>query len=81
MVRMVRFLKPSVTAADLRYLMSNLYVMDIDEDGKISMEDLLLELGLQDSPTKVLPLANPIIHTPHSCSNLLEAYTPWPPNP
>eukprot|EP00854_Cymbomonas_tetramitiformis_P004624 gene4624-5665_t len=35
-VRMIRFLKPQVTTADLRYVMANLYLVDLDEDGRIS---------------------------------------------
>ncbi|KAK3233428.1 hypothetical protein CYMTET_56274 [Cymbomonas tetramitiformis] len=46
-VRMIRFLKPQVTTADLRYVMANLYLVDTDEDGRISVEEMLGELGFE----------------------------------
>jgi hypothetical protein len=51
-VRLVRFLRPTSSLADLRFLMANLYIIDTDEDGKISIDDMLRELGLWESPRR-----------------------------
>mmetsp|Transcript_6787 Transcript_6787/g.12687 ORF Transcript_6787/g.12687 Transcript_6787/m.12687 type:complete len:859 (-) Transcript_6787:302-2878(-) len=51
-VRLVRFLKPNTSMADLRYLMANLYIIDEDQDGRISINEILHELGLSQSPSQ-----------------------------
>eukprot|EP00854_Cymbomonas_tetramitiformis_P024289 gene24289-29504_t len=57
-VRMMRFLKPSVSLSDLRFLLANLFIIDVDEDGRVSVEELLQELGLSP-PEPALPPASP----------------------